>query len=472
MWASVREHRLSLLLLAIAGAWLLAAGHWILTDTVVPWDAKNQFYAFFRFLASSLHEGYSPFWNPFHYGGHPSVADPQSLLFSPAFVLWALIDPAPSIRAFDLIVYAHLLVGGLSVGILGWRAGWPISASLLAALVFMFGGPASGRLQHTGIILIYALFPLALLLLLLALQKRSLLSAVGFAVVASLLALGRNHEALLLCFVLVAVLVVEVARADHRLRYLRQRAAVMLAMGCVGVGLLAAPLLLTMQFAALSNRPEVTIQSSLEGSLYPANFASLAVPNVFGSLTSTQDYWGPELRHAARGGIDRPFLQLPVRRRRAHHRAALVRRGRRSAGQARQPVDGGRAAGGGALHHGPLLAALQPRLQLCAGHRPVPATDRRQLRAGDRHRPAGRPAARHLCPRGRAARARLAIGGGGGGGARCDRLGGGVLGKVAPRTGVAGRGGEGRPDRAAGDRGAGAGAHRRRRAGWRLPCWR
>ncbi len=289
----MREHRLSLLLLAIAAAWLLAAGHWILTDTVVPWDAKNQFYAFFRFLASSLHEGFTPFWNPFHYGGHPSVADPQSLLFSPAFVLWALIDPAPSIRTFDLIVYAHLLVGGLSVGILGWRAGWPISASLLAALVFMFGGPASGRLQHTGIILIYALFPLALLLLLLALQKRSLLSAVGFAVVASLLALGRNHEALLLCFVLVAVLVVEVARADHRLRYLRQRAAVMLAMGCVGVGLLAAPLLLTMQFAALSNRPEVTIQSSLEGSLYPANFASLAVPNVFGSLRARRTTGGP-----------------------------------------------------------------------------------------------------------------------------------------------------------------------------------
>ena len=150
---------------------MLAASHWIFTDTVVPWDAKNQFYAFFRFLASSFHEGYAPFWNPFHYGGHPSVADPQSLLFAPAFVLWALIDPTPSIRTFDLIVYAHLLVGGLSVGILGWRAGWPVSASLLAALVFMFGGPASGRLQHTGIILIYALFPLALLLLLVALQS-------------------------------------------------------------------------------------------------------------------------------------------------------------------------------------------------------------------------------------------------------------------------------------------------------------
>jgi len=62
--ARVRVHDLSLLLLAIAAAWLLAASHWIFTDTVVPWDAKNQFYAFFRFLAFSFHEGFAPFWNP------------------------------------------------------------------------------------------------------------------------------------------------------------------------------------------------------------------------------------------------------------------------------------------------------------------------------------------------------------------------------------------------------------------------
>jgi hypothetical protein len=284
---------LALVLLAITAVWLLAASRWIVTDTVVPWDAKNQFYAFFRFLALALNEGYSPFWNPFHYGGHPSVADPQSLVFAPAFVLWALIDPTPSIRAFDFLVYAHLLVGGLSVGVLGWRAGWPLAASLLAAVVFMFGGPASGRLQHTGMILSYGLFPLALLLLQVAVQRRSLLVAAAFGVVAAMLALGRNHEALLLCFVLMAALAAEVATAGDRLRYARERAVVMLTMGAVAASLLAAPLLLTLQFAALSNRPEVTIASSLEASLYPANLASLAVANVFGSLETTQNYWGP-----------------------------------------------------------------------------------------------------------------------------------------------------------------------------------
>src|SRR3954454_21533326 len=105
----------------IAALWLVAGSRWIVTDTVVPWDSKNQFYAFFRFLAASIHAGASPFWNPYHYGGHPSVADPQSLIFSPAFVVWAMFDPAPSMRAFDVIVYSHLLVGGVALGVMGWR---------------------------------------------------------------------------------------------------------------------------------------------------------------------------------------------------------------------------------------------------------------------------------------------------------------------------------------------------------------
>ena len=97
---------------AIVALWALACWQWVVSDSVVPWDSKNQFYAFFRFLAESLHAGTSVFWNPYHYGGHPSIADPQSLVFSPPFLLWALFDRAPSLSSFDLIVMLHLA---------GWR---------------------------------------------------------------------------------------------------------------------------------------------------------------------------------------------------------------------------------------------------------------------------------------------------------------------------------------------------------------
>jgi hypothetical protein len=270
--------------------WLVAAATWMVGDTVVPWDSKNQFYAFFRFLADALHTGASPFWNPYHYGGHPSIADPQSLIFAPLFFLWALFDPAPSIRAFDLLVYAHLLIGGIAMAAIGWRARWPLPATVLAAALFMLAGAASGRLQHTGIILSYGLFPLAWLTLQLALQRRSLVLALCFAAVAVALALGRNQVALLLCYLLIAAAIAEVIAAPNPLRYLRERLPVLAVMLIAGTALLAVPLLLTLQFAELSNRPAEHLDEALKGSLYPANLATLAVANIFGTHAS---YWGP-----------------------------------------------------------------------------------------------------------------------------------------------------------------------------------
>lgn len=286
------------LTLTITAIWGLAAAQWIVTDSVVPWDSKNQSYAFFRFLASALHSGASPFWNPYQYGGIPAVADPQSLVFAPAFVLWALFDPAPSMRAFDLIVYAHLLAGGLAVGAIGRRAGWPLAACVVAAAVFMFGGSAAARLQHTGMIVTYALFPLALLLLQMALQRCSCALALACAAVSATLIVGRNQVALLLGFVLIAAAIAEVIGAPQPRRYWRQRAAVLATIAVAGLALSAVPVLLTLQFAMLSNRPSIGLEQALEASLYPANFATMAVANIFGtnilpSAASHYPYWGP-----------------------------------------------------------------------------------------------------------------------------------------------------------------------------------
>ena len=71
----------------------LALASWLFSGTVVPWDSKNHFYAMFRFLGDALHHGEIPLWNPYHFGGHPAIADPQSLIFTPSMALFALIAP-------------------------------------------------------------------------------------------------------------------------------------------------------------------------------------------------------------------------------------------------------------------------------------------------------------------------------------------------------------------------------------------
>jgi hypothetical protein len=295
--------RLALTLAAIACVWTAAWMQWWLNDLVVPWDSKNQFYAFFRFLAGAIHEGSTPFWNPYHYAGHPSIADPQSLIFSPPFLVWALFDPTPSLFAFDFIVFAHLLVGGLALGAYGQRHGWPAAASVLAASIFMLGGVVAGRMNHVGIITAFGLFPLAFLLLAVALDRRSFLAALGFAAVAVIIALGRTQTPLLLCFVLVVLALRHIMNQPAPVRFAWSRLPVFLVMAVTGIALMAVPLLLTAQFAAFSNRPAIDLQNALLSSWYPVNAANFLVPNVFGSLqTAFLGDWGPG--HGTRPGLD------------------------------------------------------------------------------------------------------------------------------------------------------------------------
>ena len=343
----------------VTAFWLAAVSRWIVSDTVVPWDSKNQFYAFFRFLSAALQAGDWPFWNPYHYGGHPSVSDPQSLVFSPVFFAWGAFQAAPTMRAFDLVVLAHLLAGGIAIATIGWRARWPVPACVMAAALFMFGGAASGRLQHTGIILSYSLFPVALLLLQLALERCSHRLALGFAIIAVGMALGRSQVALLLCALLLAGAAAEIMRAPQPSLYLRQRSGVLTTIAILCAALLVVPMLLTLQFADLSNRPAEALEEALRGSLYPANLATLAIANIFGTHES---YWGPGAATLGDVAPHGRFIQLPIRRLRAGLASALVRSGRRQRVASRPSADDRDSSDCLPVHAGTLYAALQPDL--------------------------------------------------------------------------------------------------------------
>lgn len=289
-WSRSAAVAASLALVAIVAA---AFARWGVAGAVVPWDSKNHFYAMSRFLGDALHEGTLPLWNPYHFGGYPAVADPQSLLFSPSMVLFALIAPHASMGVFDAVVYAHLLVGGMGVLGLGRRWGWPVPAALLAAVVFALGGSAAARLQHTGMIISYSFFPLALWALEAALDRRSLRLAITAGGAAALVALGRDQVAYLLCLALAGFGLRHALRAPEALPYLRDRIGVIALALMTTVAITAVPILLTLQFLHGSNRPGIAYGVALEGSLDPVNLLTLFAPNAFGSLDRVYDYWGP-----------------------------------------------------------------------------------------------------------------------------------------------------------------------------------
>ena len=117
----------------------------------------------------------------------------------------------------------------------------------------------------------------------------------------------------------------EILRSREPMRYLRERSGVLLTMAITASALLLLPVLLTLQFAQLSNRPAESLEDALK-MLYPANLATLAVADVFGTSGS---YWGPGAATLPRGRVYGQFRELSVRRRFADAGAALVRHFRR-----------------------------------------------------------------------------------------------------------------------------------------------
>ncbi|MGH6813623.1 MAG: YfhO family protein [Methylocella sp.] len=285
---------LGLAVLSLVIFYGLALASWHVTGTVVPWDSKNHFYPMFRFLGDALHRGEIPLWNPYHFGGYPAIADPQSLIFTPSMVLFALMAPNASMQLFDAAVLAHLFAGGVCILSLLRRWRWHPAGAVLAALVFMLGGAASSRLQHTGIIISYSYFPAALWCLDIALECRSYRFALAFGLSASLMALGRDQVAFLLCLVLAGYLVFAAAQSGHALVYMRARAGALALSAALILAILIVPALLTMQFLADSNRPGIPFGVAAVGSLAPVNLITLFVPNFFGSLDHLYDYWGPD----------------------------------------------------------------------------------------------------------------------------------------------------------------------------------
>ncbi|SEC07820.1 hypothetical protein SAMN05444161_0460 [Rhizobiales bacterium GAS191] len=278
---------------SIAAVWLAAALAWPLSGQVVPWDSKNHFYPMFRFLGSAFEIGAFPSWNPFHFAGHPTAADPQSLLFTPTMALFAYLAPNASMYAFDAMVYVHLLIGGLAVGFLGLRRGWAAPAALLAAVMFMMGGSAAARLQHTGMIFSYSFLPLALLALEETFDRRSYRLAFGFGVAAGLMALGRDQIAYFGCLILIGAVAMRAFEYRRPLAWLKTHWLRLAIMAATGAVIIIVPVILTLQFLKSSNRPEIGYGLAVMGSLPPQSFATLLFANVFGTLDNSVDYWGP-----------------------------------------------------------------------------------------------------------------------------------------------------------------------------------
>lgn len=286
----------------IAVLWVALAWPWLSGTWTVPWDAKAHFQPQLQFLAGSIAAGQSPFWNPYIFAGWPQVADPQSLIFVPFFLILALFDPAPSFVAMDATVYAALLAGALALAAWCRDRGWHGAGAAVAALAFAFGGSAAWRIQHTGQIISFALLPVAMVLLQRALDRRSLGWGLAAGLAAGFLALGRDQIALIGIYILAAQAIVHVLDGrrdpDHPAAGSLGRriltAVKPLGAGAVGgLAVVVVPIVLTLILADESNRPTIDYIGAGRGSLHPASLITTVIADLFGQGDPNVHFWGP-----------------------------------------------------------------------------------------------------------------------------------------------------------------------------------
>jgi hypothetical protein len=278
--------------LAVLAGWVILALPWLLGRVTIPYDATAHFYPQLQFLARALHSGDSPFWTPNVFAGSPQIADPQSLIFSPAFLL-AYFNPAPSLRAFDTYVFVVILAGCFSILALFRDRGWHPAAGVLAALAFGFGASANARIQHVSQIHGLVFFMIALWLLARALDRRSLVYGALAGVAAGAMAVAPGQVQLLGCYILAGYVVWHWLSAEDVRRAIMRSAPPLAAAGTVAIALAGLPLLLTFLFGHEASRAEIPFAHVEPGSLHPASLLTAFIADLFGANDLSVPYWGP-----------------------------------------------------------------------------------------------------------------------------------------------------------------------------------
>jgi hypothetical protein len=288
LWNELASAVAFFLLAALVVGW-----PWLSGRVTFPWDSKAHFQPQIEFLAQTLARGESPFWTPFVFSGHPQIADPQSMIFSPPFLVLAALDAAPSLWATDTTLLAMIFLSGAALIIWFRDQGWHWAGGVIAALAFCYGASMAWRVQHIGEVLSLAYVPFALVAIDRALQRRSILYGAGAGLVVGFIAAGRDQVALLCLYLLAGFSLWRILSSERPFLLIRAALLPMLVGGLIAIAVAAVPVTLTALLASESNRASIDYVSAGRGSLHPALLLTLVMPDIFGASGRMASFWGP-----------------------------------------------------------------------------------------------------------------------------------------------------------------------------------
>lgn len=125
------------LFFALALAFVLGVFLYPENFLTVGWDYQSHQFFLKTFLAESFRAGELPLWIPYICAGRPFAADPQTGVFYPLNLLYAVL-PVPA--ALTVLIFIHMAAAGLSCCLLARQIGLGGFASLVSGVIFMWNG--------------------------------------------------------------------------------------------------------------------------------------------------------------------------------------------------------------------------------------------------------------------------------------------------------------------------------------------
>ncbi len=250
--------------------------------TFVGMDTIFSTYPRMTFLRDRLLHGDVPLWAPYVYAGYPIAAEGQTGVFYPLNLLIVLIPPQYAIVAGPLL---HLFLGGAFMFALCRFFKLSAASSLAAALVYADNGYVYNQLDHNGVIYALAWAPLALLLMLKALNAADSRAAIRYAIsagaVCAVMVLAGHPQ--LGAYFLFAVAVFFVVQAIRSRAPAARTAAVAIAAAAAAISLSAVQILPQLELSRLSTRSGTDFDYFSQFSLNPGMLISMVFPHYWGA---------------------------------------------------------------------------------------------------------------------------------------------------------------------------------------------
>jgi hypothetical protein len=289
-----KQYQIILCLISIIFIWFFYFKKYLFGITYFPYDSKDQFLLWSQFLVDSLKTGEIPLWNPNQFLGEDFIGNPQTLFFSPLFLLLIIVNLILDQFGFgsvDFIQLIHVVFSAIGLFLFLNISGISKKGSLIAAFIFMLAGPLASRLQHTPQIVAFSYIPWCLLSSYYLIKYKKISSLLFFIVFNSALIVHFNQVSyigILLIIFYVKYLIFSdknnYQKLDNIKYYLISALISLVSIFC----LVFIPLILVLNNILNSSRTDYSYEYASSNIIYPLSYLTFLSPNGLFSFISEE----------------------------------------------------------------------------------------------------------------------------------------------------------------------------------------